>query len=113
MTLRKGAVFYHGLSRPKILAGYIEEHEDKYLFRYDQGYLAETEARPVSLTLPLGETEFSSPGLFSFFDGLIPEGWLLETAAENWKLNPRDRMGLLLACCRETIGAVTVEPANK
>ena len=112
MALRRGAVFFHGLSRPKILAGHIEEHEDSYRFRYDPGYLAEAEAQQVSLTLPLGETEFSSPRLFSFFDGLIPEGWLLETAAENWKLNPRDRMGLLLACCRETIGAVTVEPED-
>jgi serine/threonine-protein kinase HipA len=113
MTLRRGAVFYHGLSPQKVLAGHIEEHEDQYLFRYDQSYLAEPKAQPVSLTLPLGETEFSSIRLFSFFDGLIPEGWLLETAAENWKLNPRDRMGLLLACCRETIGAVTVEPAGQ
>ena len=24
----------------------------------------------------------------SFFDGLIPEGWLLKVAERNWKLNP-------------------------
>ena len=66
----------------------------------------------MSLTLPLQAEAYHSGRLFSFFDGLIPEGWLLETAAENWKLDPRDRMGLLLACCRETIGAVTVEPVS-
>jgi len=47
--------------------------------------------------------------LFSFFDGLIPEGWLLDIAEKNWKLDPRDRMGLLLACCRDCIGAVSIE----
>ncbi|MEJ0101237.1 MAG: HipA N-terminal domain-containing protein [Bacteroidota bacterium] len=49
-------------------------------------------------------------GFFSFFEGLIPEGWLLEIASKNWKLNPNDRMGLLLACCRNCIGAVSIEP---
>jgi serine/threonine-protein kinase HipA len=41
---------------------------------------------------------------------LIPEGWLLTIAEKNWKLNPRDRMGLLLACCEDCIGAVSVHP---
>ncbi len=47
---------------------------------------------------------------FSFFEGLIPEGWLLDIASENWRINKNDRMGLLLACCRDCIGAVSVEP---
>jgi len=46
--------------------------------------------------------------LFAFFDGLIPEGWLLELGIRNWKLDPRDRFGLLAAFCRDTIGAVGV-----
>jgi serine/threonine-protein kinase HipA len=50
--------------------------------------------------------------LFPFFDGLIPEGWLLDIAQKNWKLNPRDRMGLLMACCKDCIGAVSVHPLN-
>jgi len=41
---------------------------------------------------------------------LIPEGWLLAVAERNWKLDPRDRMGLLLNCCRDCIGAVSVHP---
>ncbi|NBV98183.1 MAG: hypothetical protein EBR67_01570 [Proteobacteria bacterium] len=48
--------------------------------------------------------------LFPFFDGLIPEGWLLNIAERNWKLNPRDRMGLLMACCLDCIGAVSINP---
>ena len=47
---------------------------------------------------------------FPFFEGLIPEGWLLDIASENWKINKNDRMGLLLACCQNCIGAVSVEP---
>lgn len=76
---------------------------------YEEAYRADSDARPVSLTLPLREAAYTSPVLFPFFDGLIPEGWLLAIAERNWKLNPRDRMGLLLACCRDCIGAVGVE----
>jgi len=103
MILRKGAVWYAGEQ-----AGYIEEHEDHYEFYYLPEYLTGDRSCAVSLTLPLQTEPFKSPQLFSFFDGLIPEGWLLDIAEKNWKLNPRDRMGLLLACCKDTIGAVTV-----
>jgi hypothetical protein len=47
----------------------------------------------VNLTLPLKAEPFNSNILFPFFDGLIPEGWLLDIAERNWKLNARDRMG--------------------
>jgi serine/threonine-protein kinase HipA len=66
----------------------------------------------VSLSLPLREEPYEDKRLFPFFDGLIPEGWLLDIAESTWKLNPRDRMGLLLACCRDCIGAVGVAPIS-
>ena len=50
--------------------------------------------------------------LHPFFDGLIPEGWLLDIAQKNWKIDSRDRMALLPACCRDCIGAVSIEPLN-
>jgi serine/threonine-protein kinase HipA len=46
--------------------------------------------------------------IITFFDGLIPEGWLLDIAEKNWKLNPRDRMSLLIACCEDCIGAISI-----
>ena len=91
------------------LAGWLTQNDQGYRFEYDKGYAALPDARPVSLTLPLREEAYTSNVLFPFFDGLIPEGWLLDIAQRNWKLNPRDRMGLLLACCRDCIGAVSVE----
>lgn len=91
------------------LAGVLTENEDGYLFQYTKEYLSNPKAKPVSLTLPLREESFMSKTMFPFFDGLIPEGWLLEIAEKNWKLDARDRMGLLLACCRDCIGAVSIE----
>ncbi len=92
-----------------IPAGWLTQDENGYRFEYDMAYLSLPDARAVSLTLPLQEVPYTSHVLFPFFDGLIPEGWLLDIAEKNWKLNPRDRMGLLLACCKDCIGAVSVE----
>lgn len=103
-TLRRGRVLYK--SR---FAGVIEETEIGYRFTYDKGYLQSTSARAVSVTLPLQDQPFISNTLHPFFDGLIPEGWLLSIVVKNWKLNERDRMGLLLTVCKDTIGAVGVE----
>jgi len=94
------------------LAGWLTQNEQGYQFVYSQLYLAQPNARPVSLTLPLQETPYTSLVLFPFFDGLIPEGWLLDIVEKNWKLNPRDRMGLLLVCCKDCIGAVSVEAVD-
>jgi serine/threonine-protein kinase HipA len=62
----------------------------------------------ISKTLPVISKTYQSKVLFPFFDGLIPEGWLLDIAIDNWKINARDRFGLLLACCKNTIGAVSI-----
>jgi len=89
-------------------AGWLIQDENGYHFQYDKVFLESYVAVPVSVTLPLQEKPFDSKVLFPFFDGLIPEGWLLDIAEKNWKLNPRDRMGLLLVCCKDCIGAVSV-----
>lgn len=90
------------------LAGILEEHGDGYEFRYDETYLKTKGANAISLSLPLQGDLYKDKRLFPFFDGLIPEGWLLDIAEQTWKLNPHDRMGLLLVCCRDCIGAVSV-----
>lgn len=103
--MRRAKIFYQSQ-----LAGVLSEEDTGYRFVYDNDYLQQSDAIPVSLTMPLSQKEFESNVLFPFFDGLIPEGWLLDISVQNWKLDPRDRMGLLMTCCRDCIGAVSVEP---
>ena len=91
------------------MVGILTEDENGFHFQYDQSYLNSKKAEPVSLTLPLAKREFESKTMFPFFDGLIPEGWLLDIAQKNWKLNPRDRMEILLKACQDCIGAVSIE----
>lgn len=101
---KTGKVFYQN-----IFAGIIREDENGISFTYDKEYLLNKEAKPVSLALPLREKGYTSKNMLPFFDGLIPEGWLLDIVQTNWKINPRDRMELLLTFCKDTIGAVSVE----
>jgi len=94
-------------------AGILEETDEGYEFRYDRKYLADADAAPISLTLPLSEKPFKSPVLFPFFDGLIPEGWLLDVALRNTDISELDRFSLLLLCCKDCIGAVSVIPIKE
>ena len=89
-------------------AGILSETDEGYTFSYDTEYLNNPKASAVSLTIPLRPEPYQSRTLFPFFDGLIPEGWLLEVVSRNWKINPRDRFGILLVACRDCIGNVSV-----
>ena len=92
-----------------ITAGILRETDEGYEFRYSREYLASDAPSAVSLTLPLREEPYLSPILFPFFDGLIPEGWLLDVAIRNTDISELDRYSLLLLCCKDCIGAVSVE----
>lgn len=104
--MRQGKVFYK-----THFAGIITETNDgEYVFQYDGQYVKDHPTAFITFTMPVTSSPYVENRLFPFFEGLIPEGWLLDIAAENWKINKNDRMGLLLACCRNCIGAVSVEP---
>ncbi len=104
VRVRKANILYDGER-----AGIPEETDHGYTFTYDHEYLTKANAQDISLTMPLQEAPYHRTTFFPFFDGLIPEGWLLSLTMKNWKLDARDRMGLLLVSCRDCIGAVSVE----
>lgn len=104
--MRQGKVYYK-----THLAGTITETNDgEFVFQYEEQYVKNHPKDFISFTMPVTNTPYIENRLFPFFEGLIPEGWLLNIASKNWKINPNDRMGLLLACCRNCIGAVSIEP---
>jgi serine/threonine-protein kinase HipA len=94
------------------VVGQVWENEAGFFFQYHPEYVIKTEKDPISLTLPVRAEAYHSDSIIPFFDGLIPEGWLLHIAEDYWKINPRDRVGLLFACCRECIGAVSIIPEH-
>ena len=105
--MREAVVYFRGQS-----AGVLSEDAEGYVFLYDADYVASAHAHAISLTLPLSLKPYRSSVMFPFFDGLIPEGWLLDIAANSWKIDRRDRMALLLACCKDCIGAVSIRPVE-
>ncbi|MCK5816349.1 MAG: HipA N-terminal domain-containing protein [Flavobacteriaceae bacterium] len=96
------------------LAGKLVETDDgEYTFTYEEAYVKKHPTQFIVFSLPVRIESYVSNRLFPFFEGLIPEGWLLDIASKNWKINPNDRMGLLLACCQNCIGAVSVKSIEK
>ncbi len=104
--MRKAEIYYKDA-----LAGIlIETDEGEYTFQYENEYVKKHPDQFITFSMPVSDVKFTDKRLFPFFEGLIPEGWLLDIASKNWKINPNDRMGLLLACCQNCIGAVSVKP---
>lgn len=104
IEMKKANIYMHDR-----LAGILTEDENGYHFKYLPAYLENSQAEPISLTLPLRNESYRSQVLFPFFDGLLPEGWLLELAIENRQLNPLDRMSLLLETGKDCVGAVSIQ----
>ncbi len=88
------------------LAGYLWETENGFQFTYDKNYLRS--GQPISVSLPLRREPYESKELFSFFRGLLPEGWYLDIVSRTVKIDTHDSFGLLLATTGDAIGAVTV-----
>ncbi len=104
--MRQAKIFYD-----YIFCGVLTETvEGTFTFKYDEDYVDHYPKQFITFTMPVRKKEYKDKRLFAFFEGLIPEGWLLDIASKNWKINRNDRMGLLLACCQNCIGAVSVQP---
>lgn len=107
--MRQGNVYYK-----ETLAGIImETAEGDFVFEYDASYVTKYPTQFITFSMPVRTEAYTSDRLFPFFEGLIPEGWLLEIATKNWKIKANDSMGLLLACCQNCIGAVSVIPIKE
>jgi serine/threonine-protein kinase HipA len=102
--MKKGKVYFH-----ETHVGAVEQNESGYHFTYSEEYVRNPIHGAISQTLPVRSEPYTDEkNMLPFFDGLIPEGFLLDIALKNWKLNEKDRMELLLSVCKDCIGAVSV-----
>ncbi len=88
--------------------GTLTEGDRTIVFQYDEAWIQNAKAVPVSLTLPLQSEPYTTIGLHPFFENLLPEGWLLEIATSKLKISKDDAFGLLIATCADCIGAVEI-----
>lgn len=75
-----------------------------YCFSYSPDYAGP----PISLTMPVRNKPFEFDDFPPFFDGLLPEGFQLESLLRQKKLDRNDCFGQLLLVGADTVGAVSV-----
>lgn len=87
-------------------AGILEELE--YTKKYQFTYNPEYNDLPVSLTMPTTTRVYLYDSFPPFFDGLLPEGFMLDALLRGLKIDRADCMSQLLAVGHDMVGNVTV-----
>ncbi len=99
--MRKARILVHDIE-----AGILEERKNnQYCFTYHPEY----QGPPVSLTLPIKNKIYEFDDFPTFFEGLLPEGVMLEALLRAYKLDKKDHFGQLLKVGHDVVGAVTIE----
>lgn len=100
--MRSAEISMHGLP-----AGILEEIDagKKYRFVYFESY----NGTSISLTMPVADKEFVFDRFPPFFDGLLPEGLLLEGLLKYRKIDRHDYFSQLVAVGNDLVGSVTVK----
>jgi len=99
--MRQAVVFVHG-KRAGILS---EEIAQGYSFTYDENY----QGVAVSLTMPVSQKRYSYSHFPAFFEGLLPEGFMLEGLLRITKIDKNDYMSQLIAIGNNLVGSVTIK----
>lgn len=99
--MRKANILIHG----KIAGILIENNKNYYTVQYLKNY----QGPPISLTMPVEKKEFSYDHFPAFFEGLLPEGIMLEALLRKRKIDRNDYFSQLIAVGHDLVGAVTVE----
>jgi serine/threonine-protein kinase HipA len=100
--MKNAAVFVHN-----VFAGTLTEVEIRrvYRFAYDLHYKGD----PVSLTMPIGNQIYTFDKFPPYFEGVLPEGIMLEGLIRGLKIDKDDYFSQLLATGGDLVGAVTVK----
>jgi serine/threonine-protein kinase HipA len=77
-----------------------------YRFAYEPQYLGE----PISATMPVKTQTFTFTHFPPFFEGVLPEGVMLDNLLRTYKLDKNDFLGQLLVLGGDLPGAVEVYP---
>ncbi|HMQ60150.1 MAG TPA: HipA N-terminal domain-containing protein [Flavilitoribacter sp.] len=101
--MRTAEIFVH--DQP---AGILKESDDRNIFTFT--YLPDYDGPPVSLTMPIVQNQFTFRGFPPFFEGLLPEGIMLEGMLRRLKIDKNDYFSQLMATGKDLVGAVTCVP---
>ena len=99
--MRKAAVFVNGIKAAEL----IEYNQKSYELNYVQNY----HGAWISLTLPVKKEPFLFNQFPFFFEGLLPEGMMLDSLLRTKKIDKDDYFSQLMAVGMDLVGHVTVE----
>jgi serine/threonine-protein kinase HipA len=99
--MRKACVSIHGIE-----AGLLEKCDNnKYTFTYHTDY----QGPPISLTMPIVNERYEFDVFPAFFEGLLPEGSMLEALLRKYKIDKNDYFQQLITVGQDVVGAVTIK----
>lgn len=101
--MRRAMIRLHG--EPTVLFAEYEQNRS-----YEVSYLPEYDGESISLTMPVRREPYRFDRFPPFFDGLLPEGVMLEALLRSAKIDRDDPFSQILAVGEDLVGAVTVEP---
>ncbi len=81
-------------------------------FCYSGHYLESETARPISISLPLTSEPYAPGPTRRFFEGLLPEGFMRRTVAEQNRTDDGDYLSILEMLGAECLGAVQIKGEN-
>ena len=100
--MKKARVFVSGC-----LAGLLEELEKGKHYRFS--YLQEYKGSSVSLEMPTTQRIYDFDRFPPFFEGVLPEGMMLDGLLRQTKIDKNDLMSQLMTVGGDLVGNVTVE----
>ncbi|WP_039056166.1 type II toxin-antitoxin system HipA family toxin [Enterobacter sp. Bisph1] len=105
--MRDLAVYMNGY----VVGSLIQQSSGANTFRYHSAWLQMSGARPVSLSMPLREAEYTGDVVFNFFDNLLPDNrQIRERLASRYQTNSIQPFDLLYEIGRDCVGALILQP---
>ncbi len=94
------------------LAGVLANNKGQLIFRYNPEYLSDSQAVPVSYSLPLQKESFTSQVSTAFFANLLPPDDVRKRLGKILHLSRYNIFGFLKAIGGDCAGAIAVYPPN-
>lgn len=98
------AVYFNGIQTGTL----SQDVSGKIAFQYDQEWLLNTGAHPISQSLPLRDEAYSEAACIGFFGGLLPEENIRILIAKNLGITPRNDYAMLREIGGECAGAISL-----
>jgi len=78
-------------------------------FSYSKEYIADKYPGAVSISLPIQNEPFSPKRTKTFFEGLLPEGFMRKSIAVNMHFDENDYLSILAKLGKECLGAIRID----